>query len=267
MMSTYAVHKMLDLTLSGSAYTPPASVWLTFATGNIEPQDSSISELTIAVGGYARKQITFGAAAQYREVFNTAAINFPAPTADWGSLPVTWAVIMDAQTSGNWLFATPVCAKLYPSGAQPPNIPVSRLRVHLCYPGIYDYLANKWLDHLLRNTAFTAPASVQLALSTGVLSHEDASVTSEVSGGSYAKQTLTFAASAHRMSYTSAAVNFPAPTADWGAAATPIIAQAITDNGTNPLFYEQICAKTILNGDPATTYLAKAIRVASLIGC
>lgn len=55
-----------------------------------------------------------------------------------------------------------------------------------------NYLENKILEHVLKNTAYTSPTTVYLALYTS--NPTDADTGTEVTGGSYARQTITFAA-------------------------------------------------------------------------
>src|SRR5204862_8060012 len=72
-----------------------------------------------------------------------------------------------------------------------------------------DYLEAKVLDHALRNTAFSQPAALYLALHTA--DPGDTGTASEVAGGRYARQTIAFAASAGTTPSTAAsrgAVNF-----------------------------------------------------------
>lgn len=57
-----------------------------------------------------------------------------------------------------------------------------------------NYLENKLIDHFLGTTSFTAPAAVYVALYT--VAPSDAGGGTEVTGGSYARQTATFTASA-----------------------------------------------------------------------
>lgn len=52
------------------------------------------------------------------------------------------------------------------------------------------YLKNKIYDHVLRNTAYTSPTTVYLALFTTATS--DAGGGTEVTGGSYARQAVAF---------------------------------------------------------------------------
>jgi hypothetical protein len=59
---------------------------------------------------------------------------------------------------------------------------------------ISNYLENELLDHVLKAAAYTAGASVKLALFTS--NPTDAGSGTEVSGGSYARQTITFGTAA-----------------------------------------------------------------------
>jgi hypothetical protein len=75
------------------------------------------------------------------------------------------------------------------------------------------YLANKLLDHTLRNTAYTSPATVYLALFTTMPTTAGTGGV-EVVGGSYARQPTSFAAAASGSASSSAPVTFSAmPTA------------------------------------------------------
>jgi hypothetical protein len=69
-----------------------------------------------------------------------------------------------------------------------------------------DYLENKLLDHVLRAATYTVPATVYLALFTS--STSDAGGGTEVTGGSYARQAVTFSAAAGGLCENSTALNF-----------------------------------------------------------
>lgn len=82
--------------------------------------------------------------------------------------------------------------------------------------GKSDFLEDKFLNHVLRNTAYTAPVTVYIGLYTGVPT--DAGGGTEVSGGSYARTAATFSApSPSGTCTTSADITFPTPSAPWGA--------------------------------------------------
>lgn len=77
-----------------------------------------------------------------------------------------------------------------------------------------NYLENALVNATLRNTAYTSPATVYVGLFT--TDPTDAGSGTEVSGGSYARQSAAFAAPSNGASSTSADVTFPQATANWG---------------------------------------------------
>jgi len=68
------------------------------------------------------------------------------------------------------------------------------------------YLENKILEHNLKNTSYTSPTTVYLALFTAAPT--DAGGGTEVTGGSYARVALTFASAASGSITTSATADF-----------------------------------------------------------
>jgi hypothetical protein len=76
-----------------------------------------------------------------------------------------------------------------------------------------DYLENKVLGHVFGGSAYTAPATLYLALYT--VAPTDAGGGTEVSGGSYARQTCAFTVSGNLATNT-AAVEWPVATGSWG---------------------------------------------------
>ena len=81
--------------------------------------------------------------------------------------------------------------------------------------GKSDYLENKILEHVLKNTAYTSPTTVYMALFTAAPS--DAGGGTEVSTNNYARTAITFGAAASGAIANSGAVNFPTPSGSWGA--------------------------------------------------
>lgn len=80
------------------------------------------------------------------------------------------------------------------------------------------FLEEKVINHVLRNTAYTAPATVYIALFTADPG-EAGSLASEVAGNAYARQSMTWAApsGSPRETATGATITFPAATPGaWG---------------------------------------------------
>lgn len=80
--------------------------------------------------------------------------------------------------------------------------------------GKTDYLENKILDHVLRNTAYTSPTTVYVALCTSTPT--DSAAGTEVSGGSYARTAASFSAASSGATANDSAVTFPTATGSWG---------------------------------------------------
>lgn len=96
-----------------------------------------------------------------------------------------------------------------------------------------NYLENALINAVLRNTSYTSPAQVYLALHTA--DPTEAGTGTEVSGGSYARQAITFGEPTDGSSSNTAAINFPVATADWGTITHFSIRDAATAG--NSLFY------------------------------
>ena len=116
-----------------------------------------------------------------------------------------------------------------------------------------DYLENKLLDHVFRDTAFTAPSTLYVGLYT--TAPTDAGGGTEVSGGSYARVSCvpasTFAAASSGATQTTSTVTFPQASGTWGT----VVAFGIFDQATsgNLLAWGDLTlSKSISSGDIAS---------------
>ena len=111
-----------------------------------------------------------------------------------------------------------------------------------------NYLENALLNATLNNTSYTSPANIYLALFTS--DPTDAGTGTEVSGGNYARQALSFATASGTSGLvaTDAAVEFPQATGNWGTVGWIGIYDALT---TGNLMYHTALdvAKAIDTGD------------------
>lgn len=109
-----------------------------------------------------------------------------------------------------------------------------------------DYLEDKLLDHVLKNTAYTSPTTVYVGLYT--VAPSDAGGGTEVSGNNYARKSVTFSSASGGATANSADVTFDTPSASWGT----VVAFGIFDQLTtgNLLYWGDLTAnKTINSGD------------------
>lgn len=77
-----------------------------------------------------------------------------------------------------------------------------------------DYLENAMINATLRGTAYTSPTKVYLALYTS--NPTDAKTGTEVTGGAYARQEITFNAPSNGTAVSATDVTFPVASASWG---------------------------------------------------
>ncbi|MHA6258365.1 phage tail fiber protein [Sporosarcina sp. CAU 1771] len=109
-----------------------------------------------------------------------------------------------------------------------------------------DYLENAILNATLRGTAWTPPTTVHLALYTS--DPTDAKTGTEVTGGAYARQVITFSAPTNGVVSSAADVLYPIATANWGTVTHIGILDANTSG--NLLYHGALTnSKTIASSD------------------
>lgn len=97
--SDYLEDKILDHVFGGNAYTAPATLYVGLQTS---ASSDSAAGTEVTGGAYARQTAAFTVSGTNpTEAATTAAIEFPAATASWGT--VTYAAVYDAATNGNML--------------------------------------------------------------------------------------------------------------------------------------------------------------------
>jgi hypothetical protein len=111
---------------------------------------------------------------------------------------------------------------------------------------ISNFLENALINATLRNTAYTSPSIVYVGLYTS--DPTDANTGTEVSGGSYARTSVTFGAPSNGATTNSAAVEFPQATGNWGTVGWIGILDAATSG--NLLYHTALdTSKVIETGD------------------
>lgn len=282
-LTDYAENRLVDM-LRGQAWALPASLYVGLASASA---DSGPTEL--GGTGYARPALsralatwagtqgagtTTASSGTSHTTSNNAAISFGTAGSAWGT--ATHAVLFDAATAGNPILAVPLPTALVINNGDPVSIAAGALSVSVGLTGgCTDYLANKLIDFIFRGQAFAFPASVYEALYTAAPGNAGGGT--EVAGGGYARVAVpctleawagtqgpgTTTASSGTGGETSnnAAINFPAPTANWGT-----VTHAGTLDGTgaaNLLFYGALSVpKDVYAGGAAPGYDPGGRRIA-----
>jgi hypothetical protein len=109
-----------------------------------------------------------------------------------------------------------------------------------------NYLENALINATLRNTTYTSPATVYVALYTS--DPTDANTGTECTGASYARESMAFGAPSNGVSTNSSAVEFDQATGSWGTVTHFGILDALTTG--NLLYHGALTSsKVIENGD------------------
>lgn len=109
-----------------------------------------------------------------------------------------------------------------------------------------NFLENALINATLRNTSYTSPSTIYVALFTS--DPTDAGSGTEVSGGSYARTAVTFAAPSNGVSLSNADCTFLQCTSTWGTVGWIGLMDALTSG--NLLYHTPLdSAKTIETGD------------------
>lgn len=101
-MSNFLENALINATLRNTSYTSPATVYMGLYTS--DPTDANTGT-EVSGGSYARVAVTMGAPSNGVST-NSAAIEFAQASASWGT--VGWIGILDALTTGNLLYHTPL---------------------------------------------------------------------------------------------------------------------------------------------------------------
>ena len=97
--TNYAENATINAWLRNVALTSPATVYIGLHTGQADPENSSVTEVT--GGNYARQSIAF-AAPSNGVTTNSGDITFPIASANWGT--VMGFGIYDAVSAGNLIY-------------------------------------------------------------------------------------------------------------------------------------------------------------------
>lgn len=183
-LSTYAASGLNNLTLSGTTFDSPAAVWLGWFTS---PPSADGSATEVSGGGHTREPITFLAAAD-GQIEQDAAVTWTTFHSGADQMVAGWG-IFDAETSGNLLaYGRTPSYRIRMGGGF--TVPAGHISIAMNGVAMSDYLANAWLDHLLRADAYAAPAGVYIGHYTVMPTRSTAGT--EVSDAGYDRQSSSW---------------------------------------------------------------------------
>lgn len=249
-LSDYAEQQWINH-LCGTAYTPPATVYLALATA--DPTDAatgaSMNEVANS-GAYARVACAFGAAAS-RAIANSGTVSFAQASGSWGTV-THWALVDSATYgAGNVLAHGALTVSKSIVANNTPSFAAGQISVSVNAGFWGTTLCNAMLDKTFRNQTYAQPAT-NVALCTTTCS--DTALGTEVSGGSYARVTVNkvgggapkWAAISGGATSNADAVTFATASASWGT----VVSSALVDASGGLLVYDNaVVDQAVASGD------------------
>jgi len=247
-LSDYLELELLDHVLKVGAFVQPTNIYIALSTA--DPLDDGSGLAEPSGGSYARVVCNVWDTAASRLIRNTNQVNFAVPTGSWGN--ITHIAIMDAISGGNMLAHGALTVPKTVSTGDTLYFVAQSIAVSVNTGGVSNYLANKLLDHVFKNSAYTVPTNIYVALVTAAIGDADTGSTiTEPVGGSYARKLHnSWNAAAAGASSNNGIITFVTATGAWGTITGFALVDALTVG--NVLFYGVLDeTKVIGNGDTA----------------
>lgn len=128
----YLRNTLLNEAFGGTAWTPPATLYIGLSTTAIADNGTGATEPT---GGYARQAVTNNktnfttATGATNEVSNSTEISFPEATGAWGT--ITHFFVSDALTGGNVLTSGALTTAKTVASGDIANFPIGSIVINL----------------------------------------------------------------------------------------------------------------------------------------
>jgi hypothetical protein len=120
-----------------------------------------------------------------------------------------------------------------------------------------NYLEDALINATLRNTTYTSPATVYVALYTS--DPTDANTGTECTGASYARESMAFGAPSNGVSTNSSAVEFDQATGAWGTITHFGILDALTSG--NLLYHGALTSSKVIEDGDVFKFASAAVSV------
>lgn len=255
-LSNWAENKVLDFVLRGTSFAQSTHLYVALCTSNPGETATGGTLPEPTNGWYSRQQCDSWSTAASRATANSNALTWTA--VDTASETITHFAIVDSSSgSGNVIASGAVAVSKTFQVGDIPKFAASAISVSFATGGVNNYLANKLLDHIFKNTAYTAP-SLFLALSTA--NPTDAgSGTAEPSDGSYVRKSTAFDVASAGATANTNTDDFATATASWGTITYVGLRDA--SSGGNALMYAALTTSKAVGANDVAEFAAAALTV------
>lgn len=252
--SDYAENKILNFIFNKVAFTQPTHLFVALSTANPGETGSGLAE---PVGnGYTRVMKDTWKVAANRATSNSGVIEYPEATGSWGTI-TSWA-LFDDSTAGNMIAYGDLLSPQSVGVGDNLSVQDGALTCSVLTGSASTYLANKLLDHIFKNTAFTLPTGYYMALSVNSNPTDAGTGLVEPSGNAYARVACdSWTTSTTGSLSNNGAITFPQATASWGTVTHWAIMDALT--GGNMLLYAPFSASRAVGRNDTPNFANSAL--------
>jgi hypothetical protein len=263
-LSDYAELELLDHVFN-AAYTPAATVYLALCTG--DPTDAgtgaSMNEVANS-GSYARTSISFSAAAS-RRITQSGGVTFPTASGSWGTVS-HWAIVDSAtHGAGNMLAHGAFAVSKSVVSGNTPSVATTEVYVEYSAGEISNFLANKLLDLMFRNTSYSKPDTYVALVTVAVADTDTGSTITEPSGNNYSRKQVninggsspTWDVAASGAVDNTHTITMATPSGSWGTVVGVAIVSASSTGDL--LFYDNAMADQAVGSGDVVSFAAGAL--------
>lgn len=244
--------------------TPPTALFVALCTASISDTATGANLPEVAnANSYQRTSVGTFATASSRSTTNESDIDFPqASGGDWGT--VTYFAIVDSQTygAGNAIawgaFTTP---KTVYSG-NTAKILAGDLDIAVSASAMGTYLANKMLDHSLKNISYTVPTNLYVGLATASIADDGSTLPEPPEAAAYARKNHnSWQTSSAGTTNNFGAVTFDTATNSWGTITGEFISDASTYGGGNLLVWGTLDSSQAITTNDVLEFASGALQI------
>jgi hypothetical protein len=240
-LTNFTEKKILDHVLKVASYSPPANVYVGLSSA--DPTADGSGWVDADYTGYARKQVTFDAAAS-RKVVQAALVSFDLCTD--GDDTVSYFGIWDQLTGGNLMAYGALSTPKQVVAGNTPSVGDEEIQVSFNAGALFDDFAEAVLDWLFRAQALAQPTHVKIGLSTTTPADDGPNITEPV-GNNYSQKefdTWNGASGDPEEASNDGDIVMATPSGSWG-----LCTHSVVYLDTTPAFWGTIPAQTPADGD------------------
>ena len=236
-ISDYLELELLDHVFNNGAYSQPNSLYVALSTATVSDNANGLTEPSTTTN-YDRVGVDNWDTASGRQIANTDLLTFNQASDSWGTI-THYAVCDDfVPGGGNMLAHGQLSTSKSVVAGNTPSIAIREIKLDATSGGMTDYLAEKLLDHVFKNTSYTAPTTVFISLSTSDPGVDGSGISEPSTGENYDRVAhASWETASGGFTENSGDIEFNPASASWGTITYMAICNSLAQGDV--LWYDQ----------------------------